>query len=60
VEGINYCVRCLAQRARSEAEPVTLAAGTSHARAVAGALFWAVLLWLMLWGLLQIALPEAA
>jgi hypothetical protein len=60
VEGINYCVRCLAQRARSEAEPVTLAVSTSRGRAAVGALFWAALLWLLLWGLLQIALPEAA
>jgi len=61
VEGINYCVRCLALRARSEAEPTRIKAGsTSRARLVTGALLWAVVLWLVLWGLLAIALPEAA
>jgi hypothetical protein len=60
VEGINYCVRCLAQRARSEAEPVsTTLVSSSPKQAAAGALFWALVLWLVLWGLLQIALPEA-
>ncbi len=61
VEGINYCVRCLAQRARSEAEPDTARrVSSSPARSAASAIVWAVVLWLVLWGLLQIALPEAA
>ena len=61
VEGINYCVRCLAQRAKREAAPTRVAAGKpSRASVVAGAIVWAALLWLLLWGLLSIALPEAA
>lgn len=61
VEGINYCVRCLAQRARSEARPThTASSKPSRARVVIGAFVWATLLWLLLWGLLAIALPEAA
>jgi hypothetical protein len=60
VEGINYCVRCLAQRARYEAVPVRLEVASSRGRTVAGAVFWASVLWLALWCLLQLAFPEAA
>ncbi|MCB9630474.1 MAG: hypothetical protein H6725_24105 [Sandaracinaceae bacterium] len=60
VEGINYCVRCLAQRAQSEAKPKDAAAPPSRLRLGVSAAVWAVFLWLALWALLELAFPEAA
>ena len=60
VEGINYCVRCLAQRAQMEAMPSVAARPPSRLRLGVSALLWATFLWLALWALLELAFPEAA
>jgi hypothetical protein len=58
VEGINYCVACLAvladrglHRAGAESRP------TSRAMAISSALALLALFTLMTWGLLEVALP---
>lgn len=60
VEGINYCVRCLAQRAQAEATPERSQQPPSRLTLGMSAVTWAVVLWLALWALLELAFPEAA
>jgi hypothetical protein len=60
VDGINYCVTCLARLAGAEAQDVAVrdaAAAGSPALGVAAALGFFVLLSLMAWGLVEAALP---
>ena len=60
VEGINYCVRCLAERAQ-EAEGPSAPALSRGMRSLAwSALLWVTCLWLLTWFLLELAFPEAA
>jgi hypothetical protein len=60
VEGINYCVRCLAQRARAEASPAQDKPAPSATAVGVSALLWTALLALAVWALLELAFPEAA
>lgn len=60
VDGINHCVRCLAQRALQDAAPVASATTASPRVAVMTAVLWCGVFWLALWGLLEVVFPEAA
>lgn len=60
VEGINYCVRCLAARARAEAESPTPVTTRSVSRRVAVAITFGLCLWALVWALLELGFPEAA
>lgn len=60
VEGINFCVRCLAARARAEAVPQGSPADTSVPTRLAIAIIAGVCLWALLWALLKLGFPEAA
>ena len=59
VEGINYCVRCLAHRAQAEAAPERSQRPASRLSLGMSAITWAVVLWLAIWALLELAFPEA-